>query len=94
VPSDPQADDYRRRAIELRRLANHLETTPLLSLHRWAEEDTWSSPRADECRDLLIADQSRVRRAVDDLRDQAWWYERQADHLDAAAAARALIEGR
>jgi hypothetical protein len=93
VPSDPQADEYRRRATELRRLANHLENTPLLSLHQWAGDDTWSSPGADECRDLLTADQSRVRRAVGDLRHQAWWYDRQAEHLDAEAAVRFLVEG-
>jgi hypothetical protein len=86
VPSDPEAAELRRRAQELRRLARDLEGSPLLSLHLWAGIDTWSSPRADECRDLLASDQSRLGGAVDDLLTHARWFERRADELDALAA--------
>ncbi len=86
MPSDPEAAELRRRAHELRRLARDLESSPLLSLHLWAGVETWSSPRADECRDLLTSDQSRVLGAVDDLLARARWFERRADELDAVAA--------
>jgi hypothetical protein len=86
VPSDPEAAELRRRAQELRRLARDLEASPLHSLHLWAGVDTWSSPRADECRDLLTSDQSRLRRATDDLIAYARWLERRADERDALAA--------
>ena len=50
VPSDPHADELRRRAGELRRLASRLGAVPLADLDGWAGPDTWSSPGADECR--------------------------------------------
>ena len=89
MPTDPRADDHRRRAAELRRLADRIDDTPLLTLHEWAGGDTWMSPRTAELRSQLSTDQRRVRDAAIELRYQAWWLERQADALDAAAAATA-----
>ena len=86
MPTDAEAADLRRRARELRALARQLERSPLHSLHLSAGVDTWTSPRADECRDLLTSDQSRLRSAADDLTAQAMWFERRADELEAAAA--------
>jgi len=86
VPTDPQAAEYRRRAAALRQLAARLDDTPLLTLHRWAGEDTWSSPRVEACRTQLGIDQARIRAAADELRGHAWRFERQAEVLDAAAA--------
>ena len=71
VPTDPHADEYRRRAAGLRRLAARLDDSPLLVLHRWAGEDTWSSPRVDDCRAQLASDQTRIRAAADELRWEA-----------------------
>jgi hypothetical protein len=93
VPTDPRADDHRRRAAALRRLADRMDDTPLLTLHEWAGGDTWVSPRAEELRSQLSTDQTRVRSAAIDLRYQAWWLERQAEALDDAAAAAAAALG-
>ena len=84
---DPTADEYRRRAQELRRLAEQLERSPVLRLHDGAGDDTWSSPGAESCRTTLGEDQARLIHAAAELRQQAWWYEHQADALDAVAAA-------
>ena len=88
MPSDPKAAEHRRRADDLRRLAAHLEATPLPEMLRLAGPDTWVSPRADELRQQLGLDRTRLRAAVDELRHQARWLDQQADGLDAMAAAR------
>ena len=90
MPHDPTADEYRRRAAELRRLAGQLEQSPVLRLHRGAADDTWASPGAEACRTTLSGDQARLLHAMAELNQQAWWYEHQADALDAVAAARSL----
>jgi hypothetical protein len=90
---DPMAAEYRRRAAELRALAGALEASPILRLHELAGTDTWSSPGADACRSTLADDQVRLRNAAGELRQQAWWYEHQADALDAVAAAGRLTAG-
>ena len=87
MPVDPLAAEYRRRATELRSLAARLEDSPVLRLHEGAGVETWASPGADACRTTLADDQVRLRNAAAELRQQAWWYEHQADALDAAAAA-------
>ena len=51
----------RREPRTLRALASRLDDAPLLTLHRWAGDDTWSSPRVEECRAQLGGDQARVR---------------------------------
>jgi len=94
VASDPQADEYRRRAADLRRLAAQLESVPLAEVESWAGPDTWTSPGADECRSLLARDRQRVDHAVDDLRHEAWTLERRAEAVDAAAAAQLLFLAR
>jgi hypothetical protein len=71
-------------------MAAQLDDTPLLTLHRWAGDDTWTSPRVAACRDQLAGDQARLRSAADDLRDHGWRFERRAEALDAAAALAAL----
>ena len=90
---DPTADEYRRRAAELRRLSGQLEQSPVLQLHGCAADDTWSSPGAEACRSTLRDDQVRLLHAAAELNQQAWWYEHQADALDAVAAARSLAPG-
>ena len=82
--SDPAAAELRRRALALRALASRIECTPLLTLHRWAGTDTWTSPRADELRAQLAGDRGRLGSAAVELREQARRLERQADALDAA----------
>jgi hypothetical protein len=93
MSADPTAAQYRQRAFELRRLAAELESSPVLRLHDGAGTETWSSPGADTCRTILADDQARLRHAAAELHEHAWWYEHQADALDAIAAAR-LAAGR
>jgi hypothetical protein len=94
VAQDPAADEYRRRAAELRRLIAELEASPVLRLHHAAGTDTWSSPGAEVCRSTLRDDQARLLNAIAELAQHAWWYEQQADALEAiAAAARPLTPG-
>jgi hypothetical protein len=90
---DPTAGEYRRRAAELRRLAVQLEASPVLRLHGGATADTWSSPSAEACRSTLSDDQARLLHAAAELHQQAWWYEHQADALDAVTAARLAPDG-
>jgi hypothetical protein len=82
----PDPDEYRRRAGGLRRLATRLDDSPLLVLHRWAGEDTWSSPRVEDCRAQLASDQIRIRAAADELRIEARRLERRAEVLEASLA--------
>jgi len=86
VSIDPQAAVYRRRAAELRRLADRLDDSPVLTLHHWAGPGTWTSPRVEECRAQLTVDQAQIRVAADELRSEAWRFERRAEELEAAAA--------
>ena len=90
MASDTAAAELRRRAAALRVLAGRLERTPLLTLHRWAGADTWTSPRADELRAQLDGDRARLHAAADELRDQARWLERRAEALDAVVAGQVL----
>ena len=47
MPTDPHAAELRSRAAELRRLAMHLDGTPLATVLERAGPDTWVSPHAD-----------------------------------------------
>lgn len=90
MPTDPHAAEYRRRAAALRRLAARLDDSPFLTLHHWAGDDTWTSPRVEVCGAQLAIDQARLRAAADELRGHAWRFERQAETLDAAATLAAV----
>lgn len=85
MPIDPAAQELRRRAVELRRLAVRIDAVRLDEVEAWAGPDTWRSPGADECRAMLARDRQRLVHAADDLRDRAWRVDRQADALDALA---------
>ena len=89
MSGDPMADEYRRRAAALRELAAQVEASPVLRLHDGAGTDTWSGPGAEACRTMLADDRVRLLHAAAELNEQAWWYEHQADALDAIAAAAA-----
>ena len=87
MPVEPSAAvELRRRAAELRRLAEHVAATPLWEVARRAGPDTWISPRAEELRLQLDADRRRLVEAADDLRRHARYLERQAEALEAVAA--------
>ena len=90
MPIDPQAVEYRRRAAELRRLADRLDDSPVLTLHQWAGPETWTSPRVEQCRDELALDQIRIRAAAEQLRSEAWRLQRRAEDLEVAAAVAAV----
>lgn len=88
MSTDPLADEYRRRARDLRRVAVRLDAVDLAGLEAWAGPDTWVSPAAGDCRGALARDRQRLDHAVDELGERARRLEREADGLDAAAAVR------
>jgi hypothetical protein len=91
-PVDPGAAlELRRRATELRRLAAHVDATPLLELDQRAGPDTWIGPRADALRAQLDLDRRRLRAAADDLRSHAQHLERRAEALEAVAAVSVVV---
>jgi len=77
-----ESEELRRRTVELRRLAEAIERTPLMTLDRDVGPDTWRSPAADDCRAQLSRDQLDLHRAAEDLRWSAYRLEREADELD------------
>jgi len=83
MPTD--ANELRRRALGLRRLADHLDATPLAGIAARGGPDTWVSPRATALRGQLDTDRRRLADAADDLRRHARYLERQAETADAAA---------
>jgi hypothetical protein len=72
----------RMRARLLRALAVELERTPAMALERLAGADTWRSPRADACELELVADQTRLFHAADELRWTAMQFERCATDIE------------
>ena len=79
------ATELRRRAGELRRLAGHLDATPLRDVLVRAGPETWVSPRAEQLRAQLDLDRRRLVADTDDLRSHARYLERQAEAIEAAA---------
>ena len=88
--SHEQAAVLRCRASQLRTLATQMTTTPAMSLGSHAGVDTWFGPRPDACTTDLGRAQATVRTAADELRTQAFRFERHADELDAAAIAESV----
>jgi hypothetical protein len=80
-----RANDLRRRARHLRRLADAIETSPVMRLDRHGDVDTWRGPWPDLCRATLARNQHQLHAAADDLREHAWRLDRQAEELDALA---------
>ncbi len=76
----------RARAQLLRALAVELERTPAMALERFAGADTWRSPRADACGHELVADQTRMLHAADELRWTALQLERCANDVEGELA--------
>lgn len=85
-----EAEHLRARMVELRKLAEDIERTPLLSLDRHAGPETWSSPAADDCRAELARDQVELHRAAEDLRWRAYQLDREAEQLDVLEVLEAL----
>ena len=83
--TDPDADHRRRRAVQLRRYASHLDATPMDDLLRWAGPDTWFGPVADELVLELRRDRCRLAEAADDLRRHARCLDLEADELELRA---------
>lgn len=91
MPANPQADEYRRRAVEVRAVARRLGAVSLGDVSSWAGADTWMGPGPDACRLIVDGDRQRLERAVDDLVERAWRLDRQAEAIEAAAALAALV---
>ena len=86
MTTNQDAATLRARAAQLRALAVELERTPALALERFAGVETWRSPRADVCAHELLADQTRILHAADDLRWTALQFERCATDLECELA--------
>jgi hypothetical protein len=82
-----RANDLRRRARHLRRLADAIEASPVMRLDRHGDVDTWRGLRPDLCRATLARNQHQLHAAADDLREHAWRLDQQAEELDALARA-------
>ncbi|CAN5729336.1 hypothetical protein BH18ACT2_BH18ACT2_00640 [soil metagenome] len=91
MPIDPEAQELRRRAVDLRRLAARIDAVRLQEVEAWAGPDTWRSAGAEQCRALLAGDGQRLVHAADELRERAWRLDRQADALDALALAASVL---
>ncbi len=83
------ADVYRQRARNLRRLAATMADTPAMTLRMFADEQTWRGPRALACTSDLQRAEWEIHREIDSLHTRAWRFDREADRLDAQAAAAA-----
>jgi hypothetical protein len=88
MTTNQDASTLRARARLLRMLAIELERTPVMALERFAGDDTWRSPRAAACGHELVAGQTRLLHAADDLRWTAMQFERCATDLESDLARR------
>ena len=82
MTTSQQASTLRARARLLRTLAIEIEATPAMALERYAGADTWRSPRADACWHELVADQTRLLHAADELRWTAMRLDRWATDIE------------
>lgn len=82
--SVPSSAILRSRADALRRFADRIEATAVMTLHDLADVDVWRGPRPNECLALLGQAQTRLQDEADDLRVHATALDRHADEIDAA----------
>ena len=80
------AQTLRQRARRLRHLAIEIERSPVLSLHRHADETTWRGTHPQFCVNLLRAHQARLHNDAEDLRWQADLLEQRAAEAEHLAA--------
>jgi hypothetical protein len=80
-----RANQLRERARHLRHLAAAIEASPVMSLDRYGDVDTWRGPRSDLCRTTLAHNQHQLHGAAEDLREHAWRFDQRAEELEAIA---------
>lgn len=85
--SHTQAAYLRRRATRLRTLASTIERSLAMVLDRYAGLDTWRGQRPQLCRNLLLTNQAQLHAEAEQLRWQAYLFERRAAELDVHAHA-------
>lgn len=76
----------RWRALQLRRLADSIERSPVLTLDRHADTTVWNGPRPDFCVRELRAHQARLLHDADDLRWEAHLLEQRAAEVESWTA--------
>ena len=86
--SHNEATELRRRAHVLRTVALRVEQSPVMTLERHADDDTWRGRRPALCRSMLIANQAQLHREVEALRWQAYLLDQQALDLETQIALR------
>jgi hypothetical protein len=74
-------------------LASAIEASPVMSLDRYGDVDTWRGPRSDLSRATLASNQQQLHAAADELRWHAYRFEQQADDLDAVARSQIGLAG-
>lgn len=89
--SHAQAAHLRRRATRLRGLASTIERAQAMVLDRYAGLDTWRGQRPQLCRNLLLTNQAQLHSEAEQLRWQAYLFERRAAELEVQAH---LLAGR
>lgn len=87
---DEEAAHLRARAAELRRLANDIESSPVMSLDRHAGRDTVVGPRFDDLLARLRVAQHGLHVHADELRWCAYRLDQRAGELEASAAREAI----
>jgi hypothetical protein len=92
MTTNQDAATLRARARLLRSLAVELERTPAMALERFAGAETWRSPRAEACAHELLADQTLMFHAADELRWTALQFERYATDLECDLARLRALE--
>ena len=88
-----RAHQLRQRARHLRRLADTIEASPVMSLDRYGDVDTWRGQRPDLCRPTLAHNQHQLHGAAEDLREHAWRFDQQAEELEAIARVQIGLAG-
>jgi hypothetical protein len=88
-----RANQLRERARHLRHLADAIEASPVMSLDRYGDVDTWRGPRSDLCRTTLAHNQHQLHGAAEDLREHAWRFDQQAEELEALARTQIGLAG-
>jgi hypothetical protein len=83
-PTHPYSSVLRQRAVHLRELAAAIERSPVTALPDAADDDGWTSPRAELCERILRRNVHQLHAAADDLRETALRLRRRADELDLA----------
>ncbi len=78
----PESQEMRARVVELRRLAESIESSLVMVLVDGEGLDGWGGLRASLCERMLVRNLHQLHSAVEELRESALSLSEQADQLD------------